>query len=172
MDSPICAELVWALGHRRHPTLRFNYAGVSASQGTVTLPALPPEQPLSREALQPLVDDARAAIAHLCASTGERVIAVVGVSVGALVAAILAKEDDAVTAVALVAPALDVAEFDAASIEGIGVNARVYVGDADTFAPLARVKAAVAHPTVIAGANHTFSRGLPQLAALVVDQLD
>jgi len=170
MDSPVCAELVWVLGHRRHPTLRFNWSGVSASQGASHLPPLPAEKPLSRAELQPLVDDALAALDHLRASTGARDVLVVGVSVGALVAALIAGHE-AVAKVALVAPPLDVADFDIAGLEDTGVSVRVYVGDCDTFAPLERLRARVPHPVVVANANHTFSRGLPQLAAAVLDQL-
>ena len=101
IDSPVLAELVWTLGHRRHPTLRFNFAGIGASLGTSTLPSLPAAQPLTELELQPLVDDAAAVIAHLLQTTGERTCFVIGVSVGALVAARLAITHDAVARVAL-----------------------------------------------------------------------
>lgn len=171
IDSPVLAELVWTLGHRRHPTLRFNFAGVGASLGTSTLPSLPAPVPLTEAQLQPLVDDAAAAIAHLLASTGERRCFVIGVSVGALVAARLAITHDAVEQVALVAPPLDVGALDAAALDASGTPWRVYVGGDDTFAPSARLLATAPRAVVIPHGNHTFSRGLPQLARAVADAL-
>lgn len=35
MDHVVAAELAWAVSSAGHPTLRFNYRGVGASQGTV-----------------------------------------------------------------------------------------------------------------------------------------
>ncbi len=171
LDSPVLAELVWTLGHRRHPTLRFNYAGCGASHGSATLPGLPSSAPLTQDELQPLVDDAAAVIAHLLASTGERTCFVIGVSVGALVAARLAIHHDAVARVALVAPPVDVGVIDAAGLDGSGVPWRVYVGSDDTFAPLDRVQAMAPRAVVIPHGNHAFSRGLPQLARAVADEL-
>ncbi len=161
MDSPVCAELIWTLGHLKHPSLRFNYAGVGASQGTVTLPSLPPPTPLPLSALQPLVDDARAAIAHVKATLGGPVV-VVGVSVGALVAALVAHDDDVSEGV-FIAPVTSVAAFDVD-----GKNGRVYVGSEDGFVDRDALGDSA---VVVAGANHTFSRGLPDLARAVAEQL-
>src|SRR4051812_21117936 len=33
MDSPVCAELAWAISRKELATLRFNYRGVGGSQG-------------------------------------------------------------------------------------------------------------------------------------------
>lgn len=172
MDSPVCAELVWNLGLRRHPTLRFNYAGVGASQGALAdLPLLPAEAPLAPAALRALVDDARAALAHLLASTGQKSAHVVGVSVGALVAAALV-DDDAVASVALVAPPTGVvpvvAHGDGDRALVVVDRAVVYVGADDAFVDVAALVGLV--PVVIPHANHTFMRGLPQLAAAVCAQ--
>lgn len=163
MDSPVCAELVWTLGHLRHPSLRFNWSGVGASQGVVSLPMLPPPSPLPSSALDALVDDARAAIAHVKASVGGPVV-VVGVSVGALVAARVAGDDDVKDAV-YVAPVAAVAPFD------VPDGGRVYVGAEDTFVDVDALRSVAPALVVVPGANHTFSRGLPALARAVAEQL-
>jgi alpha/beta superfamily hydrolase len=179
MDSPVCAELVWNLGLRRHPTLRFNYGGVGASQGALAdLPFLPAEAPLAPADLAALVDDARAALAHLLASTGQKSAHVVGVSVGAIVAAALVGEgvdDDRVASVACVAPPTGVVPVvgvvgggDGRGAIVVGDRAVVYVGADDAFVDVAALLGLV--PVVIPHANHTFLRGLPQLAAQVCAQ--
>jgi len=162
MDSPVLADLVWMLGRRRHPTLRFNYAGVSASLGSRADPAIE---------LLPLVDDAAAAVLHLLQTTGERRCWVVGLSIGALVAARLGAVDDAVEKVALISPPVDVGVIDAGALDRSGVLWRCYVGGDDVYAPVDRVRAAVPRVVVIEHANHTFSRGLQALCVAVADEL-
>lgn len=175
MDSAILAELVWQLARRRHPTLRFNYAGVSASQGEPALPWLPSADPVD---LTPLVDDARAALRQLQKSTGAREVAVVGVSVGAVVAARLLVEDDAVAAAALVAPPVRGVlgpgdALDAAALAGTGAPLVVVAGEDDRTVALADVRAVCAGLPVVgvAGADHGFVRGLSAAAAAVVRAL-
>ncbi len=175
MDSAVLAELVWQLARRHHPTLRFNFAGVSASQGTVALPWLPSADAVD---ISPLVDDARAALRQLQESTGAREVAVVGVSVGALVAARLLLEDDAVAAAALVAPpargVLGPGDaLDAAALARTGAPLVVVAGEDDRSVALTDVRAACAGlPLVtVPGADHGFVRGLSAAAAAVVRTL-
>jgi len=176
MDSAVLAEIVWTLGRRRHPTLRFNFRGVGASQGTIALPSLPQPGPVD---LGPLVDDARAALRQLLASTGERRVAVVGVSVGALVAARVAAFDDAVERAVLVAPPTVVSATDDDDVAGAlaqgGVPLSVVVGADDRFVDAAVVGArfGVARGAVhvVASADHLFQRGLTALSQLCIDAI-
>lgn len=93
MDDVVAAELAFAAAHAGHPTLRFNYRGVGASQG---------ERPSSAQAL---LDDALAALA-LAADNAEGVAPVVA-SIGAsdAVALQLARHTH-VSGLVLVSPAL------------------------------------------------------------------
>lgn len=175
MDSAVLAELVWQLARRRHPTLRFNYAGVSASQGSLALPWLPSADAVD---LGPLVDDARAALRQLQESTGAREVAIVGVSVGAIVAARLLLEDDAVAAAALVAPPVRGVlgpgdALDAAALAATGAPLVVVIGEDDRSVAAADVRAVCAGLSVVAipGADHGFVRGLSAAAAAVVTTL-
>jgi hypothetical protein len=174
MDSAVLAELVWNLGRRRHPTLRFNFRGAGASQGALALPPLPTTSPVD---LSPLVDDARAALAHLVASTGARSVVVVGVSVGALVAARLAAYDDVVERAFLVAPPTAVPAVDDDDVTRVlgrgGVPTTVVAGADDGYVDVdgARARFGVHAVTVVAGADHLFQRGLTALARLCVSSL-
>jgi len=176
MDSAILAELVWQLARRRHQTLRFNYAGVSASQGALALPWLPSADPVD---LTPLVEDARAALRQLVESTGSREVGVVGVSVGAIVAARLLLEEDAVVAAALVAPPVrgvlgpgDAADGRglAAALAATGAPVVVVIGEDDQIVSAADVREVCGPLRVVGipGADHGFVRGLTACASAVV----
>lgn len=176
MDSAVLAEIVWQLARRRHPTLRFNHAGVSASAGALGLPWLPSADDVD---VGPLVEDANAALAQLLASTGAREVGVVGVSVGAVVAARLLLENDAVTAGVLVAPllfgvlgptpAIDVPALLALQAGGCPIV--VVVGEDDTLVNADDVERACRGLRVerIGGADHSFQRGMSACARAVVD---
>ncbi len=177
MDSSILAEIVWHLARRRHPTLRFNYRGVSASTGVVSLPYLPcPDDDVD---LSELVQDAEAAIAQLLHSTGAREVAVVGVSVGAFVAARLLAHHVSVARGALVSPpvAMVPGGLDsalAAAIAGSGCAVTVIVGADDTMAPPLAVELACrpfASTQVIERADHGFVSGLTACARFVAAAL-
>ena len=179
MDSSILAEIVWHLARRRHPTLRFNYAGVSASTGEIALPPLP-DRALSTseavdEAVAPLVRDAEAALQQLLASTGARDVAVVGVSVGAFVAARLLAHNDHVVRGALVAPPVvtlpGLSSSLAQQLAHSGAVITVVVGSRDRHAPPELVEAACrafAVPKTI-DADHGFVSGLTACARLCAD---
>ncbi len=175
MDSALMAELVWQLGRRRHPTLRFNYAGVSASTGALALPWLPSVEQVG---ISPLLDDARAALCQLRETTGVREAAVVGVSIGAMVAAALALEDDDVSAAAFIAPPVRGIlgpgdAIGAAALAKTGMPLVVVCGEADRTVSVADIRAACAglSVVVIPRADHGFVAGLSACATAVVDVL-
>lgn len=176
MDSAILAEIVWHLARRRHPTLRFNYRGVSASTGTITLPYLPTADDVD---FADLVQDAEAAILQMLSSTGAREVAVVGVSVGAFVAARLLATHDSVARGALVSPPLAMvpAGLDDALAQAIarsGCPVVVVVGADDTMAPPRSVELACkafAATQVVERADHGFVSGLSACARFVATAL-
>jgi alpha/beta superfamily hydrolase len=161
MDSPILAELVWQLGRRRHPTLRFNWRGVGASTGATGTPAK---------------EDLAAAVAQLLASTGAPTCALVGVSLGCAPAAALATAHDGVERLVLISPPITgdhAIAIDWAALAQSGTPTLVIVGDADPHAPVAelRSQAGAGAVRVVAGASHTYLRGLTELGRLVLDAI-
>lgn len=70
MESPVIAELAWALTRAGHPTLRFNYPGVGASAGDF--------------ARADLTDALARAVEHLGACAPGQSLAGIGVGLGGL----------------------------------------------------------------------------------------
>lgn len=164
MDSPVLAELVWALAAARRPTLRFNWRGVGASQGETAIPPLPASAPpdLAAEAA-----DLEAAIEQH-APNGP--CALVGYSFGAAVAALVGARHPRVERLALIAPLVGMLPHPWDALERSGVPVLVVCGDEDIHAAPAAVEADLARRfpvRAIAGATHSFQRGLPELARLV-----
>ena len=95
--------------------------------GEIDLPPLPSDQPLD---LSTLLADAEAALQQLLTSTGAREVAVVGVSVGAFVAARLLASHPQVVRGALVSPPLGVAPdgLDPDVVAGIAASGCPVVG--------------------------------------------
>jgi alpha/beta superfamily hydrolase len=157
MDSPLLAEIVWQLGRRHHPTTRFNWRGVGASTGARD------EAPSER--------DLAAVIEHV----GEHT-ALVGVSLGCGPAAALGVADDQVANVVLVSPPLAVARaIDWGALARTGSPVSVIVGSEDAHAPVADLERAIRDGgasfavRVVAGASHTYLRGLTELGRLVLE---
>ena len=97
MDSPVVAELAWALTRSGRATLRFNYQGVGASPGSIRTPDVPLAKPMSIRDVASEIDDARAVVAHLRESVAHRRVAIAGYSFGAAVALSLAQQDPDLT---------------------------------------------------------------------------
>ena len=171
MDSPVVAELAWALTRAGHPTLRMNYRGVGASQGAW------------EEGAHDL-RDVRAAVEHLAETTGaaaEGGIALVGYSYGAHLALQALAVGLRAAAVVLIAPPislLDPGEALAALAATEGGFARTgevvtFRGSEDRVAPPDEVAATFAclgehhRGERIAGADHVFREGLQALGQQV-----
>ena len=90
METPLIAELAWAVTRAGHPTLRFNYRGVGASPGRFG------------EAFA--YEDLLKAAQHLRACVDDAPIAVVGIGLGANLAVRLAGEDASIAKVLLIDP--------------------------------------------------------------------
>jgi alpha/beta superfamily hydrolase len=125
MDSPVCAELAWAISRKGLATLRFNYRGVGASQGQGHRTA-----PNAREEL----DDLRCA-ARLMASTArsERVH-LAGYSFGAWLASYLALETPrTVERLILVSPPTSDMPFEWDALGRSGLDILIIHGALDRF---------------------------------------
>lgn len=96
MDHVLAAEIAWACATSGHPTLRFNFRGVGASQG-------------ERGSGEALVDDAQAALAvledNVAGSTAQGPVAVIALGAGLEVAVALARRAR-LAGLCLVAPPL------------------------------------------------------------------
>jgi uncharacterized protein len=171
MDSPVLAELAWALSQHGHPTLRFNYRGIGASTGFSELPPLlDREGPVEAAALQAPYEDLEAAIEQQLATTHEPNCAVVGFSFGAALALRAALEHPQVNRVVLIAPPVTRLPFAFAELAHTGVAAFVVCGEEDRIAAPDVVAVAMGSGMGVhrvPRANHEFSRGLSLLGQYV-----
>jgi len=152
MDAAALNELAFALSRAGHPSLRFNFGGVGASQGGSKTPAQ-------------LEADARAALAVLQENAELDEVAAVAFRSGAEVALRLL---DAVAAVVLVSPP---ETLDLAPLAGAQVGALIAVPESD---PLRAKWSGHAAQTgdrlaVVEGADAAWNRGLVQLGRTVVE---
>jgi alpha/beta superfamily hydrolase len=172
MDSPVVAELAWALTRFGHATLRFNYEGVGASEGPL---ATGPTEALSQapQSLATLIgeaEDAAVAVQHLSESVEHGRVGVAGYSFGAAVALSLALKTPSVSHLVLIAPPMSLFDFD--ELAQVTQPTLVVAGHRDTWVDHPRLaELAVGHPNVtwevIPHADHTFSRGLTDLGRIV-----
>lgn len=169
MDSAVVAELAWALTRAGHPTLRFNYQGVGASGGTLQAP-WPGTSPLDEPSLQSERDDARAAARHLVDCVPDGGVALAGYSFGAAVALSVAIANPEWTPLVLVAPPTGL--FDFGLVGQVAGPVLIVAGEKDALVDHPSLQALAARHAHVAlqtleGAEHTFTRGLTQLGALV-----
>jgi alpha/beta superfamily hydrolase len=155
MDSPVVAEIAFASARDQRPTMRFNYRGVGASRGELA----------GRDASEE-VEDFRAALEELRATTGSRLMVAAGYSFGARVALSAALSDVDVIAAILVSPPTSLFAFD--DLAALRMPALILTGSDDEHVDRARLspiaaQAGAARIEVIAGANHVFSEGLVPL---------
>lgn len=144
MDHVIGAELSWAAARMGHPTLRFNWRGVGASQGR-------------RGDLASWVEDARAAIEVARESSDDALPFVASIGGASKVAMSLIGD---VAGVCLVSPT---------DIEEWGPHVWVVVAQADLSE---RLKVATDRLRVIPGADRRFQKNLPMVGKAVVECLN
>lgn len=155
MDHVLCAEVSWAAAMQGHPTLRFNFRGIGASQGKKSRGA-------------PLLEDAEAARRALEENTGTPQIAIASVGASAGLACRLAHKHPALAGICMIAPE-DLAVEELVRLE---LPLCVVVAEEDQTVPRAALAAAVAEQggrlELIEGADSRFIRGLPQVGKAVV----
>lgn len=154
MDSPVVAEIAWAVTRAGHATLRFNYRGVGASAG-------------SWSGGEGEVADLEAAIEQLLETTGAAEVAVAGYSFGAWIAVQAAARNPAIARLVLVAP--PTALFDFSALSGVGASVLAICAENDALCDreaLARLLGDRGRSSTVAGADHFFTSGLPQVGRL------
>lgn len=177
MDSPVVAEVAFALGRRGASTLRFNFRGVGASQGE------PSGDPRSG------LEDFLAGADELLATVETDGYVASGYSFGASVALLAALEDARVEGLLLVSPPLvaipvagaptdaDPGEGFSQALARLRISAAVVVGECDPYCPAERLKALVeplgtrVRLRVIPGADHFFMQGLSEVGRAASETL-
>jgi alpha/beta superfamily hydrolase len=161
MTVPVINELAWTLTRTGFPTLRFDYRGVGASQGKSRHAAGAEQIGDISDELQ----DLRSAIDQLIQSTRRDAVCVVGYSFGAILALAVAG-DAQVERIVLIAPPTAAADF--APLERVRKPVLVVCAQDDDRCDRARLRIPPAGQLeVIAHADHSFRRGLPELGKAV-----
>ena len=152
MDSTVGAELAFAVSAAGFPTLRFNYRGVGASQGT-------------RGIGEALIEDAVAALEVAIDNSNDGGVLVASINGSDAVALeLLRRHKDKVIGVCLISPtSSDPARWP----DGVWV----LVGELDNSLSRSAVTSSKARVEVIPFADRTFQRGLPLVGKTVVSCL-
>jgi uncharacterized protein len=159
MLSPVIAELAWALTRAGHPTIRFDYRGVGASQGVSRHAA--GTGTLRIAELQDEVADLHGICDHLIATTQRTDACVVGYSFGAAVA-LEAAQDPRIGRLVLIAPPTQL--YDFVALSAVRKPLLVICAQRDAFCDRTALRLPDgAHLEVIAHADHFFGRGLTEL---------
>ena len=164
MTVPVIAELAWAITRAGHPTLRFDYRGVGASQGRIR------HQPGAGRIgdIAGEVEDLGAAIEQLLASTRSSVVCAVGYSFGAAVVMSAAK-DVSIDRLVLIAPPTELWNFSA--LRKLEKPVFVACAEHDPLCDRGRLRGMLgkgATLAVVPEADHAFLRALPELGKSVV----
>lgn len=158
LENPVISELAYGLYKAGVASLRFNWRGVGASQGSVT------GDPAAAD------EDYLGALDQVAETTSAPVIAA-GYSFGAATALRIGLRDARVAELILIAP--PVAMIEELAIDAFRGPIHVIVGGRDSFAPLAQLSARLeglpnAFLDVIPKADHFFATyGLAELVELV-----
>lgn len=162
MDSPVCAELAWAISRKGLATLRFNYRGVGASQGAGHKTA-----PNAREELA----DLRSAVKLMASTAASERVHVAGYSFGAWLASYLALETPRVVErLILVAPPVHEMPFEWDALGRSGLDILVIHGALDRYVPASLSDTLRAFPNItvhkLPETDHFFMRNLAQAGVL------
>ena len=148
MDNPVVLAVASALSASGNSTLRFNFRGVGASDGSYANGIGEAE-------------DLRAAVRFLCEHTGVRCVTVAGYSFGALVALQATPTIAEADRLIAVAPPLSFAGVEPVAA---WTNEKLFiVGDRDQYCSVAQLVDALAtvvepkQHTIITGADHFFA---------------
>lgn len=161
MDSAVVAEAAWALTRGGHATLRFNYRGVGASQG-------------GWEEGREDVRDLEAMVEHLAASAPGSTVALCGYSYGGWLCCEAAARWPQVEDLALISPPLGMLDFrdpfeTMVSREEGPPRVLVITGSHDEHSNPADLEellaplGGAARVVIVAGADHGYLRGLPEV---------
>jgi alpha/beta superfamily hydrolase len=157
MDSPVCAEIAYAVSRAGHATLRFNYRGAGASQGEL------------KDDLAACVEDAQAALGVLAKNVGHRELVVAGYDFGAEVALELARKVGDLAGVALIAPLNR--DHDFSALAQLSARGLFLVGEHDQSCDRVALSNLCQQMgdelAVIEEADHTFTSGLTSLGRAV-----
>jgi hypothetical protein len=163
MDSPVCAELAWALWRAGFPSLRFNYRGVAASSG-------------SRQGNSLDVSSLRAAVDHMSQCCEGASIALFGYSFGAYLCSLLAAAEQRILHCVLVAPPTSLFKFDFEQVSAHGCSLTVVLAREDVYCDLDAVYQAMSGQEdrvhLVCGTDHFFSQGLREVGVAAVRALD
>jgi uncharacterized protein len=144
MDHVVAAEAAWAVATSGHPTLRFNYRGVGASQG--------PRGDAKTRAL-----DAEGALTVLEESADDAPAVVLAIGSSAEVAVVLARRRPTVCGLVFVSPV----ELDPAELLRVKVPIRVVLATEEGPRPaLTAALAEVGGEVVVVDADRAFTRNL------------
>jgi len=157
MDSPVVAELSWAIARSGLATLRFDWRGVGASAGA-------PSGDLGDAAV-----DYGSALAQLAESVAGPLVAA-GYSFGAAAAARVAAQSPRIRSLVLIAPPPSMLDRDALAARPLDVL--IVTGEHDGIAPAAALEAIAASLprgrfVRIDEADHFFGAGLSDLGRAV-----
>jgi uncharacterized protein len=152
MDHVIAAEIAWAAASAGHPTLRFNFRGVGASQG---VRGDRPE--IDVECARRLLEENTGTPSWVCLALGG----------SATLALALAENHPATAGLCLVSPT----RIRPSDLERVEVPLLVVVGAKDSRLPKVAWTAAVAELggalEVVEEADHAFTRNLPEVGRRV-----
>jgi len=156
MDNPVITAAVEAASREGLSTLRFNFRGVGASEGSYA------EGIGEQEDVKGIID-----YFHLRLHDSNRRLILVGYSFGAWAGLPVAVADDRIRALVAIAPPLEL--YDFGFLKGCKKDKRVIAGSRDDFCPVPLLEEfyqTLEEPkslTIIPAANHFFSFHLQSL---------
>jgi hypothetical protein len=161
MDHVVGAELAWAVSQQGHPTLRFNYRGVGASQGQRS------------RSIDDWLDDATNALTLAVENAGGAPVVLAAIGASDAVALRLATSADAsVAGLVFISPSI-VRPGDLEEAASFPWPLAVIVGELEEAVPRARWSAVLERLgggfTIVPGATRGWQRNLPMVGKAVAD---